>query len=151
MLTFERYNPSTRTACLGLFDANTPRFFAASERPDFERFLDHHASARHFEIGVLDGEVVSCGGFRVDAATGTAALAWGMVAPEFHGRGIGRVMTHSRLGAASRHPGVIRIILDTSQHTQGFYARLGFKPVSLTRDGYGPGLDRWDMVLAAGE
>lgn len=146
MLTYEPYTPSRRAACLGLFDANTPRFFAASERPDFEHFLDHYTSAWHFETGVLDGDVVSCGGYRVDA-TGTAALAWGMVAPERHGRGIGRMMTHSRLDAASRHPGVTRIILDTSQHTQGFYARLGFEPMSVTRDGYGPGLDRWDMVL----
>lgn len=40
-----------------------------------------------------------------------------------------------------------RIELDTSQHTQAFYARFGFTVERVVVNGYGPGLDRWDMAL----
>lgn len=43
--------------------------------------------------------------------------------------------------------GVTRAVLDTSQFTAPFYARLGFQEVRRTPNGYGPGLDRVDMVV----
>ena len=32
-------------------------------------------------------------------------------------------------------------------NTPRFYARFGFEPVKVTPDGFGPGIDQWDMVL----
>lgn len=40
--------------------------------------------------------------------------------------------------------------LDTSQHTRGFYERVGFRVERVVPDGYAPGLDRCDMCLALG-
>jgi len=57
------------------------------------------------------------------------------------------VLTEARIAAARGTPGVARGILNTSQHTQGFYARFGFEAEKVTPDGYAPGIDRWDMVL----
>lgn len=39
------------------------------------------------------------------------------------------------------------VVLDTSQHTQAFYARFGFVVKQIEQDGHGVGLDRWDMAL----
>ncbi|MEK9212812.1 GNAT family N-acetyltransferase [Sphingomonas sp. 2378] len=63
-----------------------------------------------------------------------------------HRQGLGRLLTQARLHTAAEMPGVAQVHLDTSQHSEGFYARLGFQTERVTVDGYGPGLDRYDMV-----
>lgn len=40
-----------------------------------------------------------------------------------------------------------RIIIDTSQHSQSFFARFGFQQTCFTPDYYAPGLHRVDMEL----
>lgn len=70
-----------------------------------------------------------------------------MVARELQGTGLGKMLTTARLRAAQTTPGVAQVRIDTSQHTQGFYRRFGFTVEKIVPDGYGPGLDRWDMLL----
>lgn len=77
----------------------------------------------------------------------TASLAWGMVDPALQGQGFGTALLRARLDAAARIPSIRRVILDTSQHTHGFYARFGFVILTVTPDGYGDRLDRLDMEL----
>jgi len=57
------------------------------------------------------------------------------------------MLTAARLRTACAAPGVEQVRFDTSQHTQGFYRRFGFVVEGITPDGYGPGLDRWDMLV----
>ena len=140
------YAPADRDACLALFDGNVPRFFDAGERSDFERFLGGTALASPYQLLLREGRIVACGGFLIETGE-EAHLCWGMVDRALQGQGLGARLTEARLAAARATPGVRRVRLDTSQHTQSFYARFGFQVVSVTPDGYGPGLDRWDMVL----
>lgn len=42
-----------------------------------------------------------------------------------------------RIVACGGHTQVARLTMNTSEHTQQFYARFGF----------GPGIDQWDMLL----
>ena len=44
-------------------------------------------------------------------------------------------------------PQVTRVALNTSNETAGFYAKLGFRVVQRTPDGYRAGLDRYDLEL----
>jgi predicted GNAT family N-acyltransferase len=94
---------------------------------------------------------VACGGCTVAADGTTAGFCWGMVDRALQGTGLGTLLTQARLRVAMAAPGVTRIRLDTGQHSQGFYARFGFRPVAVTPDGDGPGLDRWDMMLRLDE
>ncbi|MDV3468426.1 GNAT family N-acetyltransferase [Stenotrophomonas sp. C3(2023)] len=141
------YRPEDSDACLAVFDRNVPTFFGASERPDFVRFLLHHAAQWHYCVVERCGEVVGCAGHSISLDGRTASLGWGMVDPALHGQGLGTKLLLARLDAVRLTPGVERIVLDTSQHTQGFYARFGFVATAVTPDGYGAGLDRWDMAL----
>lgn len=59
----------------------------------------------------------------------------------------GNRLLSARLEAVRLMPNIQRVVLDTSQHTQAFYARFGFVAQHVVRDGYGAGLDRWDMAL----
>lgn len=145
--TVRPYAAQDHAACLALFDSNVPQFFARSERTDFERFLEHDADAWHYLAIVRAGAVVACGGHALSADGRVASFGWGMVDRRLHRQGLGRALTEARLDACRRRAGVARIELDTSQHTQAFYARFGFVVERVVANGYGPGLDRWDMAL----
>ena len=140
------YAAGDRAACLALFDGNVPLFFTEAERADFADFLDSRAGDWAYQLIERDGAVVACGGVALGADGCTAGLCWGMVARDRHRAGLGRALIQARL-AAARALGARQVRLDTSQHSQGFYARQGFVVERVTADGYGPGLDRWDMVL----
>lgn len=75
-----------------------------------------------------------------------AHFCWGMVDRTRHRQGIGTTLVRVRLHRAAQ-AGVREVRLDTSQHSRAFYERLGFQAGSVMADGYGPGLDRCDMVL----
>ena len=147
MTTVRPYTPLDMQSCLRLFDSNVPHFFTAAERGDFAAFLERHAVTESYHVVERDGDVVACGGYFVREDGETAGFCWGMVDRSLHRNGIGRLLTEARLQAVRASPGLRRITLDTSQHTKAFYARFGFRVEAVTKDGYGPGLDRYDMVL----
>lgn len=150
MIASRRYHPIDREACLALFDSNVPRFFDASEREGFAGYLDDLAADSPYLVIERDGRIVGCGGHAIEPDSVSAALCWGMVDGACHGQGLGRYLTEARLTAAQAEPGINRVILNTSQHTQAFYARFGFAAEKITPDGFAPGIDRWDMVLKLG-
>ena len=93
------------------------------------------------------GAIVGCGGYAYSGEDGTADLCWGMVRRELHGTGLGRRLTELRIERSREDPRVKAIALRTSQHTAGFYERLGFQVLRVTEDAYAPGLHRYDMRL----
>ena len=140
------YTTPDRAACLKLFESNFPFFFSEVDRTDYHDFLDDADAGRETYF-VLEGgaEILACGG--VGQAAGETFLTWGMVRGDQHGMGLGDELTRSRLDWLRRHwPAVSHVRIDTSQHTEGFYARFGFEVTERTPDGFGPGLDRVRMV-----
>ena len=138
------YSPQDREACLAVFDSNTPRFFLAIERSDFEKFLDT-LNCSYF-VMEHDGAVVGCGGY----VTGEdlASLVWGMVRIDLHKLGFGRFLP--ALPAAhpfQRAQCSNESRLGTSQHSAAFFQKQGFKVVSIEKDGYAPGIDRIEMIM----
>ncbi|BDP42366.1 N-acetyltransferase [Deinococcus aetherius] len=155
MTTIRPFTPADREACLALFDSNVPDFFLPQERAEFEAWLGQpFDSGEYGEYFVLEdgGRVVACGGVWLDPgqAERPAGFSWGMVAREAHHRGYGSALLRFRLERL-RELGAREVHLDTSQHTAPFYARFGFREVRRTPSGYGPGLDRVDMVAELGE
>jgi GNAT superfamily N-acetyltransferase len=139
------YTSADRANCLAVFDSNVPSSFTAPERPSFAAFLDE-LPGPYFVFENDHGDVVACGGYAlVDGVK--ADLCWGMVKLDHQGLGLGRVMSEHRLKQIRAHPGVREVRMNTSQHTRAFYERLGFVTVTVTPDGFAPGLDRCDMIL----
>lgn len=141
------YSDQDYEACLKIFDSNIPKFFDAAERNEFCDFLNGTVKERPYLILEYEEYIVGCGGLAVDLDQKSAFLSWGMVTNSFHGKGIGKLLTEARLDLARAIPEIEMVTLNTSQHTQGFYAKFGFQMTKVTVDGYGKGLDRWDMVL----
>lgn len=140
------YRSEDRDACLGLFDANVPNFFAAAEREEYASDLAAVDGVRaHYLLLVQDGRVLAAGGLWRGAG-GVARLVWGIVAPEWQGQGLGRRLVAERLRIAAGVAGLRQVDLTTSPATQGFYARLGFSVTRVVPDGLAPGLDAVDMT-----
>lgn len=146
--TLRVYKRADREACLHLFRSNLPRYFTPSEEAEFAEFLDTEVDANYFVVKDRDtGQLVGCGG--VFLKGDIAGFCWGMVDTSRHHRGIGTLLLRERLEHLRTHyPQVKAVQLDTSQHSEGFFARFGFRTTRVTPDGYGPGLDRCDMTLS---
>jgi N-acetylglutamate synthase-like GNAT family acetyltransferase len=132
-------------AVLEVFASNVPGYFTNDERAAFEDFLQDLPGP--YYVMEAEGSIVACGGYAIVADESRADLCWGMVRGDLHGVGMGRLLTEYRIDAARHVARVGHVCLNTSQHTQGFYERLGFTTESVTKDGFSPGLDRCDMRL----
>jgi [ribosomal protein S18]-alanine N-acetyltransferase len=162
MTTIREYSPADRQQCLAVFMSNCPRFFDPSELKLFEKWLDHQADAAspyqsptyvnsakdaYYVIEHPGHGVVGCAGYYIMRDVPEARLAWGMVLGGHHDKGYGTALYSYRKSEIEKHWPAHRITLATSQHTYPFYERMGMKMTSLTSQGFGPELDRYDMSV----
>jgi ribosomal protein S18 acetylase RimI-like enzyme len=144
LLSFRPYAQEDQNECLAIFHSNCPKFFASHECDGFLKYLQE-ARNPYFVVTDANGRILACGGYVIE--NGTGELAWGMVGRESHRQGIGRFLFKKRLESIEI-AGAAAVIMDTSQHSLGFYQGLGFEVISMKPDAYGPGLDRYDLRLA---
>lgn len=148
------YEATDRQACLEIFDSNCPQYFDLSERKYIENWLMAQDDGRttypnsaedRFYVLEHERKIVACGGFYLLKDDNAASISWGMVHSSHHKKGFGKALFQYRLDMVrSVRPGA-EILLDTSQHTFGFFEKMGMKVKEVTKDGYGTGLDRYDM------
>ena len=146
-IAFTPYEADDRGACLAMFDANCPDFFAPNERADYALFLEAMA-AGGYHVGRVEGRALCAFGVTAQA-DGSAGLNWIRTAPEARGAGHGRAMMAAAetmaldLGARLVH-------IAASQHSAPFFARFGAVEISRTEDGWGPAMHRIDMEWPIG-
>ncbi|UXI02555.1 GNAT family N-acetyltransferase [Photobacterium sp. TY1-4] len=138
-MTFKRYETADRTQCINIFDSNLNTFFAPSERDEFIAFLDALDASSDYFVYTNGDRILACGG--IEKHRNLGSLSWGMVHRDFHGQKLGTQLTDYRLSRLKADQTVTTITIETSQHTQGFYAKRGFVVTSQTKDGFGPGID----------
>ncbi len=143
--TIEPYQPQHSAECLAIFDSNVPTYFAPIERAEFTDFLA--APDCDYYVQRVDGKLVGCGGMYVKRDTRTAGLCWGMVARGWHSKGLGRDLLLFRLIKLCEAGSAEVVQLDTSQHAQGFFERMGFMVYQVLPNGFGGGIDRVSMHL----
>ncbi len=146
--TLRPFTVSDEAACLAIFDSNCPEFLDPSERADYEEFLVSHATSKSYMVIEQSGDIVAGGGIAFYPDDNTGWFCWGLVKRDRHNQGLGRQLTRARIDLALGREGIIRLELDTSQKTKAFYESFGFVTKQVTENGYGPGLDRYDMVLS---
>jgi GNAT superfamily N-acetyltransferase len=142
-VTFMPYLPTYKEACLKLFDANCPEFFDPNERTDYENFLE--ANPKDYELCFVEGSVVGAFGLMGDG-TCHRNLSWILLDPSSQGLGIGAmIMERVVLNASESDVRVINIA--ASHKSAPFFAKFGSTEVTVTTNGWGPGIHRVDMVL----
>ena len=141
MTSIRPYKSTDLDAVVAIFRSNIPKYFGPSEEAGLHDFLRDYSN--DYYVVEIDGEVVGAGGIALndDADPQTVSLCWGMVRADHLGTGLGKTLTAFRIGLASeKFPGV-PMTIGTSQHTEGFYQKFGFRTVEHTPDGFGPGID----------
>jgi GNAT superfamily N-acetyltransferase len=153
-MKFRNYKPTDHKACLKLFDSNCPPFFDESERLLFDNWLlafdtneVAHANINKslYYVGELNEVIICCGGIYSLKEKNEVRLSWGMVLREYHQKGYGKTLLKYRLEEFNKHFSGFNLKLDTSQLTVGFYKQMNFRVTKIEKDGYGVGLDRYDM------
>ncbi len=139
---FRPYRAADWAACLALFDANCPQFFAVNERGDFMQYLQ--SQSRDYQVAEDGGPLIAAFGFSVSGNRGR--INWIMAAPQAAGRGIGRQMMSQALGTAER-AGVVGIDIAASHLSESFFSRFGARVLDRTENGWGPQMHRVDMEL----
>ena len=143
-IIFCPYCDADRDACMSLFDANCPDFFAPNERPDYVEFLD--GTPEGYEVCKVDGRV--CGAFGLIAdGQDIKRLNWILIDPRMQGLGVGSKIM-KRVVRSGRQSQTRIVKIAASHKSATFFARFGAIVISSTKDGWGPGMDRVDMELA---
>lgn len=153
-MTIRPYTPLDKPACIAAFKSNMPRFFAPSELEDYDSWLDTLVTRSAPEAGIDNyfvaeehGRIIGCGGFHIDLEKAQATMAWGLISNAWHKKGLGRELFLYRINIIRGICPPCTIILDTTQHSFPFFEKLGFRVLKITKDAYGPALDRYDMEL----
>ncbi len=144
-MEIQQYSNEHRAKCIDVFDSNVGQYFAPSERDEFIEYLDSLNDGSEYYVCLSDGQLLACGGIGIKSTI--AVLTWGMVHREFHGKGIGTVLTDYRLSCLKRNTAIESVKIDTSQHTEGFYRKRGFVVCKSVPNGFGEGIDCVSMEL----
>lgn len=141
---FANYIPAYRMACLALFDANCPDFFAQNERADYEAFLDQIVTG--YFVCIMDDSVVGAFGMSEVEVAERRRLTWIMLAAAAQGSGIGRTMV-AEVMAAARSTGASALDIAASHRSASFFARFGAREIRRIENGWGTGMHRIDMEI----
>lgn len=144
-MEIRRYTTADLDAVVAVFRSNIPKYFGPSEESGLHDFLRDYSD--DYYVLKVDGTVVGAGGIALngDLDPPTVSLCWGMVRKDHQGAGLGKALTEFRINlSAEKYPGVA-MTTETSHHTEGFYARFGFRTVEHTPNGFGPGIDACKM------
>ena len=129
-MRIESYQQEHFETCMQIIQSNTPKYILPIEHLDFK-----------------NNNLVACGGYGLNETKTKAGLCWGLVHRKFHKQGYGSRSSKYRLNHIMINYPEIEIHLDTSQHTHQFFEKFGFITEQITKNGYGEGLDKYDMTL----
>jgi predicted GNAT family N-acyltransferase len=151
------YSPVHRTGIIDCFRSNIPKSFTRAEESDFLDFVESGKGT--YFVGLAEGtdhserrsptdQVIACAGIAFRGDVGD--LCWGLVHADWQGRGLGAQLLAHRLRVMLERP-IKTIRLETSQHTETFFARYGFRVAERVANGYAPGLDTVEMTAPVSE
>lgn len=145
-MMIRKYTSDDLDAIVAIFRSNIPKYFTPEEEPGLHDFVSKFPD--EYYVVELDGEIVGAGGIAFnDLTPPTVSLCWGMVRKDHLGTGLGKVLTEFRIELSKeKYPG-IAMTIGTSQHTEGFYEKFGFRTTERNIDGFGPGIDECKMRL----
>ena len=142
-LVFRSYSIADKKICMELFDSNSDLFFDPIEREEFSQFLD---SPNCYYFVILNkNECVASAGYQISKDQ-IGSLCWGMVRRSHHRKGIGKELLSYRI-QKMKESGVKKVVMDTSQRSVGFYHHFNFSTLKVIKDGYGKGLDQFNLGL----
>ncbi|MEO1517317.1 MAG: GNAT family N-acetyltransferase [Bacteroidota bacterium] len=148
-MTIRPYRSTDRAGILEMLRLNTPQYFHPSEEEDLVAYL--RDEAENYFVVEEDGQVLGCGGFNHFRTDALVRIAWDIVHPHHHGKGIGKQLTQFRLEQIKKDPSVRRIVVRTSQLVFPFYEKMGSQLEKVDKDFWAEGFDLYQMEMRVGD
>jgi len=139
------YAPKDKTELISLIRLNTPQYFDASEEKGFISYLDKEIET--YFVFEQDNKIIGCGGINYELASNTAIISWDIIHPDFQGKGIRKKILSHRIAEIKNNKLINTIIVRTSQHTDKFYEKGGFKLDFISKDYWAKGFDLYQMKI----
>jgi [ribosomal protein S18]-alanine N-acetyltransferase len=137
------YLLSDRQDLINVFQSNVPDYFAQSELIDLIEHLDQKES--DYYVIVQNNEIVGGGGIALEEDD-TVSICWGMVRRDYHKKGMGKLLLEFRLRKIQEHFPGKKICVRTSQHTEAFFHKFGFRTIYSEKNYWAEGLDLFTMI-----
>ena len=144
-MRIESYKDKYFDNCIEIIQSNIPKYIFPDEHLDYENYLLR--KDKTYFVLFNDFNLVACGGYGLNKSKTKAGLSWGLVHRVHHNLGYGSFLLKYRLNHIKNNYPATEISLDTSQRTYKFFERFGFSAKKILKNGYGEGLDRYDMIL----
>lgn len=139
------YHTEYKEKVIDLLRMNSPKYFALEEEADFSKYLDN--KVEDYYILLINDKVVACGGVNYNHENTSAHISWDMVDPNYHGKGLGKILLKHRLKRIQSFPSVLTIRVRTSQLAYPFYEKMGFELIEVQKDYWAKGFDLYSMRL----
>ncbi|MBC7862092.1 MAG: GNAT family N-acetyltransferase [Bacteroidia bacterium] len=130
-----------------IFDSNVPDFVGAEEKENLQFFLEKETSELSYFIVFNENEAVGMCGYCFEKEKDEAVLCWGLLHRKHHLKKIGTKMLQFRIAEIKKISATAKIICRTSQVTEGFFAKFGFKTFEAKENYWGEGLHLRSMIL----
>lgn len=144
-MNIRTYTENDTESVISIFRSNIPKYFSQEEESGLRSFLADVRSAEYVVVA-NDVEIIGSGGIALNE-NDTVSLCWGMIRNDFIGKGLGKRLTEYRINLSREKFGGLPLVISTSQHTQGFYEKFGFKLIERIPDGFAQGIDNCKMRL----
>ncbi len=139
------YKPEDKAKLIELIKLNTPQYFDVKEEQDLSDYLDNEIEDYFVEE---EGEkVIGCGGINYEDNGKTAIISWDIIHPDFQGKGLGRKLLLYRINRIKEIEFIAKIVVRTSQHTDKFYNKGGFKLEFIKKNYWAKGFDLYQMSI----
>lgn len=149
-IKIREYTNGDKLECIEAFKSNVPIYFSEQEVHDFTFFLERIENGIDdipYFVLAYNQKIIGCGGYEKDKSNKIYALAWGLIHKDFHNKGFGEQLLSYRLEKIKQFDSQSSVIIDTTQHSAGFFEKYGFVTKKETENYYAPGLHRIDMEL----
>jgi len=139
------YSPKHKPDIINLIRLNIPRFFDAEEENDLAKYLDEQIE--DYYVIELNNKIIGCGGINYEPDKNAAIISWDIIHPDFQRKGLGKELLTYRIDRIKKMGIYPQVIVRTSQFTNKFYKKNGFKLIETVKDYWAKGIDLYYMVL----
>ncbi len=139
------YTPKDKSQLISLIRLNTPRYFDQAEEQGLKYYLDNETE--DYFVEDEGGEIIGCGGINYQDDKKTAIISWDIIRPDYQGKGIGKKLLFYRIDKIKKNKTISQIIVRTSQHTDKFYEKCGFKLDQIEKNYWAKGFDLYQMSI----
>lgn len=144
MIQIREYTAEDKVRLLELLQLNTPQYFAANEVQDFSSYLDTEVEG--YYVLLYDDLIVGCGGINFEANKTIGIISWDVLHPAYQGKYLGTQLLKYRIEQLQSIISIQQIKVRTSQVAYVFYQKNGFELLSIAKDYWADGFDKYEMV-----